>query len=147
MNFTIEHLKKNYATKEVLKDITFTFEPGHIYALLGRNGAGKTTLFNCLNGDIDTDGGTWYFTDEDGTRRDLKPEELGYVISEPMVPEFLTGREFIKFFLDVNKKHLKTTKSIDEYLASVSISPEDSNRLMKEYSRKVEMSSQNPGHF
>ncbi|MBO7401711.1 MAG: ABC transporter ATP-binding protein [Lachnospiraceae bacterium] len=134
MNFTIEHLKKSYATKEVLKDITFTFKPGHIYALLGRNGAGKTTLFNCINGDIDTSGGTWYLSDENGNKRDLLPEDLGYVISEPMVPEFLTGREFVKFYIDVNKKHIKNLRSIDEYLASVAISPEDSNRLMKEYS-------------
>ena len=134
MEFTIEHLKKSYATKEVLKDISFTFKPDHIYALLGRNGAGKTTLFNCINGDIDTDSGSWYLTDDAGSKHSLKPEELGYVISEPMVPEFLTGREFIKFYLDVNKKYIKNPKSIDEYLASVAISPEDSNRLMKEYS-------------
>ncbi len=134
MNFTIEHLKKNYATKEVLKDINYTFEPGHIYALLGRNGAGKTTLFNCINGDIDASGGSWYLTDEAGNRKEIEPEDIGYVLSEPMVPEFLTGREFIKFFIDVNKKHIKNLRSIDEYLNLVGISKEDSNRLMKEYS-------------
>ena len=52
MEFVIEHLKKSYEKKEVLKDIAFTFQEGKIYGLLGRNGAGKTTLFNCLNRDI-----------------------------------------------------------------------------------------------
>lgn len=52
MEFLIEHLSKHFEKKEVLKDITFTFESGKIYGLLGRNGAGKTTLFNCLNRDI-----------------------------------------------------------------------------------------------
>ena len=50
MRFTIEHLSKNYESKQVLRDIDFTFEAGKIYGLLGRNGAGKTTLFNCIMG-------------------------------------------------------------------------------------------------
>ena len=57
MELQIEHLKKSFDEKEVLKDITFTFQPGKIYGLLGRNGAGKTTLFNCLNQDISVDAG------------------------------------------------------------------------------------------
>lgn len=57
MELKIEHLKKSFDNKEVLKDITFTFKPGKIYGLLGRNGAGKTTLFNCLNQDITVDQG------------------------------------------------------------------------------------------
>ena len=44
MNFVIEHLSKAFEKKQVLKDISFTFESGKIYGLLGRNGAGKTTL-------------------------------------------------------------------------------------------------------
>ena len=52
MDFVIEHLSKSFDSKQVLRDITFTFEPGKIYGLLGRNGAGKTTLFNCINRDM-----------------------------------------------------------------------------------------------
>ena len=52
MKFVIEHLAKSFEKKQVLKDITFAFEAGKIYGLLGRNGAGKTTLFNCLNRDL-----------------------------------------------------------------------------------------------
>lgn len=96
MKFVIEHLSKRFEKKEVLRDINFTFEEGKIYGLLGRNGAGKTTLFNCLNRDIKTDGGSFYM-DADGERRDVKAEDIGYVLSTPTVPEFLTGREFLKF--------------------------------------------------
>ena len=60
MELRIEHLKKSFEEKEVLKDITFTFQPGKIYGLLGRNGAGKTTLFNCLNQDISVDAGRFH---------------------------------------------------------------------------------------
>ncbi len=101
MKFVIEHLSKRFEEKEVLRDITFTFEDGKIYGLLGRNGAGKTTLFNCLNRDIKTDSGS-FFLEEDGVRHEVAAEDMGYVLSTPTVPEFLTGREFLKFFLDIN---------------------------------------------
>lgn len=52
MKFIIEHLSKRFEKREVLRDISFTFESGKIYGLLGRNGAGKTTLFNCVNRDL-----------------------------------------------------------------------------------------------
>ena len=133
MTFTIEHLSKHYEKKEVLRDITFTFEEGKIYGLLGRNGAGKTTLFNCLNRDIKNDGGNFYL-EENGTRREVKPEDIGYVLSTPTVPEFLTGREFLKFFIDINAASIHDLKSIDEYFDYMSIEPEDRDKLLKDYS-------------
>ena len=101
MKFIIEHLSKRFEHKEVLKDINFTFEEGKIYGLLGRNGAGKTTLFNCLNRDIKADSGS-FCLEENGVRREVAAEDIGYVLSTPTVPEFLTGREFLKFFMDIN---------------------------------------------
>lgn len=44
MRFVIDHLSKHFEKKEVLKEITFTFEEGKIYGLLGRNGAGNPLL-------------------------------------------------------------------------------------------------------
>ena len=134
MKLIIEHISKNFEKKEVLKDIDFTFEEGKIYGLLGRNGAGKTTLFNCLNRDLKIDSGNFYIEDENGVRREVAAEDIGYVLSTPTVPEFLTGREFLKFFLDINEKSVKNPKSIDEYFDSMSIEPEDRDKLLKDYS-------------
>ena len=133
MRFVIDHLSKHFEKKEVLREITFTFEEGKIYGLLGRNGAGKTTLFNCLNRDIRADGGT-FFLDENGTPRELSAEDIGYVLSTPKVPEFLTGREFLKFFLDINASSIKNLRSLDEYFDMMSIAPEDRDKLLKDYS-------------
>lgn len=133
MRFVIDHLSKHFEKKEVLKEITFTFEEGKIYGLLGRNGAGKTTLFNCLNRDILADGGT-FFLDENGTPREISAEDIGYVLSTPTVPEFLTGREFLKFFLDINASSIKNLRSLDEYFDMMSIAPEDRDKLLKDYS-------------
>ena len=133
MKFIIERLSKRFENKEVLRELSFSFESGKLYGLLGRNGAGKTTLFNCLNRDIRTDGGSFWL-DEGGSRRELKAEDIGYVLSTPTVPDFLTGREFWKFFLDINEKSISQPKSIDEYFEMVSIMPEDRDKLLKDYS-------------
>ena len=133
MKLVIKHLKKNFEKKkEVLKDINFEFEKGKIYGLLGRNGAGKTTLFNCLNEDLELDGGKFYINDE--SDRNIKPEDIGYVLSTPNVPEFLTGREFLKFFIEINEKRIKNKKTTDEYFDFVQIEKEDRDKLMKDYS-------------
>lgn len=133
MRFTIDHLAKNFEKKEVLRDISFTFESGRIYGLLGRNGAGKTTLFNCLNQDIRADGGSFYL-EEEGIKRNTAPEDIGYVLSTPTVPEFLTGREFLRFFLEINEKSIQDPKPLDDYFDAVSIAREDRDKLMKDYS-------------
>lgn len=133
MKFIIEHLKKSFGKKEVLRDIDFTFESGKIYGLLGRNGAGKTTMFNCLNRDIKNDGGDFYIEDG-GIRREVAPEDIGYVLSTPTVPEFLTAREFLRFFIDINEKSIGDVKTPDEYFDYVSIAPDDRDKLLKDYS-------------
>lgn len=133
MKFIIEHLSKNFEKKEVLRDIDFTFESGKIYGLLGRNGAGKTTLFNCLNRDMKTDGGRFYMEDG-GLPREVAAEDIGYVLSTPTVPEFLTGREFLRFFLDINEKSIQDPRPLDEYFDYMSIEPEDRDKLLKDYS-------------
>lgn len=133
MKLVLDGVKKSFEKKEVLKGATFTFETGRIYGLLGRNGAGKTTLFNCVNEDLPIDGGS-YSIEENGKQRPVRAEDIGYVLSTPVVPEFLTGREFLKFFIDINSASIREQKSIDEYFDLMSIAPEDRDRLIKDYS-------------
>ncbi|MBE6158017.1 MAG: ABC transporter ATP-binding protein [Firmicutes bacterium] len=133
MKLIIENLNKSYEDKKVLEDINFTFEQGKIYGLIGRNGAGKTTLFNSINNDIDINSGKFYLEDENG-KKEVDTRDIGYVISTPTVPEFLTAKEFLSFFLEINKDKIKDIKSIDEYFDMVKISKEDQDVLLKEYS-------------
>lgn len=129
MKLIVKDLKKSFGQKSVLKGINFTFEKGKIYGLLGKNGAGKTTFFNCLNEDIESDDGCFLLDD-----KALIPEDIGYVVSTPNVPEFLTGREFLKFFIDINKDKIKNLKTIDEYFDFMKIDKEDRDKLLKDYS-------------
>ncbi len=133
MQLIIEHLAKSYDKRQVLRDIDFAFDSGKIYGLLGRNGAGKTTLFNCLNRDIKADSGSFSLM-QDGQRRTVSADDVGYVPSTPTVPEFLTGREFLKFFLEINEGKILDPQPLDAYFDEIRISPEDRDKLLKDYS-------------
>lgn len=133
MKLEIANLEKTYENKEVLKNIDFTFESGKIYGLLGRNGAGKTTFFNSLNEDIEIDNGKFYLI-EDNKKHKLLPKDIGYVTATPTVPEFLTGKEFLQFFIDINQNNIKNIKDIDYYFNLLKIDKHDQDLLMKEYS-------------
>lgn len=132
MKLVIKDLKKKFDKKEVLKGIDFEFEKGKIYGLLGRNGAGKTTLFNCINEDINIDSGEFYLKEKEN--RKLEASDIGYVLSTPNVPEFLTGREFLKFFIEINQDKIKDNKTIDDYFEFMKIDIDDRDKLLKDYS-------------
>ena len=133
MEFVISHLSKSYGRNQVLTDVDYAFEEGKIYGLLGRNGAGKTTLFNCLNSDTDLNSGRFFF--RDGEKEEpVSADDIGYVLSTPTVPDFLTGREFLRFFIDVHSDSIPNPKSLDEYMDYVRIPKDTRDRLMKDYS-------------
>jgi ABC-2 type transport system ATP-binding protein len=134
MKLVVKDIKKRFGQKEVLRGLNFKFEEGKIYALLGRNGAGKTTFFNCLNNDIEMDSGEYFFEDNDGKRVDIIDSDFGYVLSTPVVPDFLTAREFLRFFLEINIDKIKDLKDENYYFDLVHIKEEDRDKLLKDYS-------------
>ena len=133
MKLEIEKLVKSYGDNLVLDNINFEFESNKIYGLLGRNGAGKTTFFNCINQDIDINDGLFYLTSDKKEKLDTK--DIGYVTATPVVPEFLTGREFVQFYLDINKDKIDDIKDINYYFNLVKLNDIDQDILIKEYSQ------------
>ena len=133
MELKIEKLVKSFEEKSVIRGAEYSFEKGKIYGLLGRNGAGKTTLFNCISGEMDFDSGKIYIQDEENNES-MDYEKIGYVYSTPILPEFLTGYEFIKFFTDINKKKIKNIKTPEEYADMVCLERSDLDKLIKGYS-------------
>jgi len=133
VKLVLEGIEKSFGEKRVLQGAEFSFQQGNIYGLLGRNGAGKTTLFNCLSGEMKTDGGR-ALLDDGNTVRELKEQDVGYVYSSPILPEFLTGYEFVKFFTDLHREQLPPDRTIDDLFEIMHMSKEDRHRLIKEYS-------------
>lgn len=133
MELILENIVKSFDGKEVLRGAGFTFQKGQIYGLLGRNGAGKTTLFNCISREIDYENGSVVLRDE-GMEIPMDYDKIGYAFSMPVLPEFLTGYEFIKFFLDIHQKNIKERKTVEEYADMVALDRTDLDCLLKGYS-------------
>lgn len=74
----IENLNKNFGRKKVLKDFTYSFEPG-VYGLLGPNGSGKTTLLRCITGVYNTPQNTIFYNDKCIKNNKLYFSNLGYL--------------------------------------------------------------------
>lgn len=134
MKLIVSDLVKSFGSKNVLKGASFEFEQGVITALLGRNGAGKTTLFSLIADELKKDGGSVLVEEDDGTRRELAPSDVFFMVSEPVLPSFLTGREFLRFFIDVNRESIKEEKTIEEYMEMVQFDVDDADRLIQAYS-------------
>ncbi len=130
MQMLVSNLSKAFDQKIVLDNITMNFEKGKIYALVGRNGCGKTTFFNCIAKEISADLGSVTF--DDGTLVEAK--DVGYVYANPMLPEFLTGNEFLKFFLEVHKERGFVSSDVDAYFDSIQFDRLDRDKLIKNYS-------------
>lgn len=133
MKLLLQEVSKSFPGKEVLEGINYTFEENCLYALLGRNGSGKTTLFNVISGQIRRDGGE-ILLEEDGERRPLTSSDVFMMVAEPELPEFLTGYEFLKFFIEANSDRVQEPASIEDYLAQVSLDRADALRLIQDYS-------------
>ena len=133
MKLIVKNLSKTFGKKEVLKNASYTFDQGEVYALLGRNGAGKTTLFKLITDSIVKDSGE-VLLEIDGKSLPLDFKDVFFMVSEPELPKFLTGREFISFFIEANKENIKDTKDLDSYFSLVDLDIDDSNRLIQDYS-------------
>jgi ABC-2 type transport system ATP-binding protein len=93
----IEDLSKNYGLKQVLKNISLTFENGKVYGIVGENGSGKTTLFKCITG-LEKYSGT-ITSDVDKLKN-----HLGFLQTEPFFFSKITGREYIRLLCNARNK-------------------------------------------
>ncbi len=57
----VQHISKAFAGTAVLKDVSFSFEPGKTNLIIGQSGSGKTVLMKCLVGLHEVDEGSILF--------------------------------------------------------------------------------------
>ena len=91
----------------VLKDITFSVEPGAFVAIVGPSGSGKTTLLGLLAGLDRPTGGTVHLDgeelgalDEDQRAR-VRGEKIGFVFQSFQLIPTLTARENVQVPLEL----------------------------------------------
>lgn len=85
-----------------VSDVSFTIEPG-VTALLGPNGAGKSTVMRMLCGLASPSRGTVRLLGEDPRGPVEVFRHLGLVPQQEVVPEVLSGFEFVEMSAELSK--------------------------------------------
>lgn len=134
MNLILDNVSKKFGDKVILNKVNYTFQKGKIYGLLGKNGAGKTTLFNCISQNLMADGGTISLNGDS----DYNSSEIGYVYATPHLPTFMTGYEFVKYFIEIHSDVIELPKRPEAYLTLVGIEETDHHSLIRDYSHGMQ---------
>lgn len=124
----VEHLKKSFGTKEVLKDISFKISKGENLVVFGKSGSGKSVLIKCLIGLIEPDAGKVVLLGE--TVADLNYEKLnllrkkvGFLFQSAALYDSMTVRENLEFPLrgetKISNEELKSL--VEEALKNVGL--------------------------
>ena len=71
----VEHLKKDFDTTSVLKDISLDVYKGDIVSIIGPSGSGKSTFLRCLNLLEIPSGGDIYFQDI-GVNKEARDQQI-----------------------------------------------------------------------
>lgn len=91
----IKNLSKNWGSKQVLIDISFTVSTGTLAVITGSNGSGKTTLLQLIAGlSLKKEGQVLW----NGACYGLELGKIGYLAHKPMLYENLSVLENIVFF-------------------------------------------------
>jgi len=103
---TMLNLAKRYGKRWVVKDVSFSVEPGQVVGLLGPNGAGKTTSFYMVVGLVNMDKGMVKLGNQDLSKYAMHERAragIGYLPQEASIFRKLTVRENILAILQTRK--------------------------------------------
>lgn len=98
----LKHITKKYKKLLALIDLSYNFENGNAYGILGVNGAGKSTLINCITQNTAFDGELNY--------GDLSIWDIGYVPQELAIYPELSVMDNMMFFASIYKIKQKEAK-------------------------------------
>lgn len=129
---TIEDISFSYDKNlKVLNKVNFSVKKGEILVIAGPNGSGKTTLIKLIFDLLEIQSGNIKINGINNTNIEAKKNIL-YLPSDNIVPEFLTGTEYIKIMCqmyDVNLDENLFEKLVNFYAMKNGI-----NNLIESYS-------------
>ncbi len=132
---SIENMTKSYGKNIVLKNISFSVEPGEVIGIIGPNGAGKTTLFNCLLGLVQPSTGVVLVNGE--SPRSIAVHKIrGFLPERPAFDTRLNAREFLLFHHQLAGLPFREAKrDIEAALDTVELDPKTRNKHIRKFSR------------
>jgi ABC-2 type transport system ATP-binding protein len=99
---TARNLTKNFDGFMALDGVSFEFEDGEIFGIIGHNGAGKTTLLKIISGLIAPTSGELLINDVDVVKNPVAlKENLGYLPEESRLYETMTAENYLAFFGEI----------------------------------------------
>lgn len=130
-------LTKKFSEFVAVDRLSFQVNPGEIYGLLGPNGSGKTTTMRMLLGLLKPTMGTARINGFDVRENTVEAKRfMGYVPEESILPERLTGWEYINYVSDIWRvpRSSERDEEIDELLTLLDIK-DASDDLIETYSK------------
>jgi len=101
-----ENISKSFGGREVLHNISATFEPGQTNLIIGKSGSGKTVFLKCLVGLLDIDQGEiWYddilFSELNFTAKKEIRKQMGMLFQGSALFDSMTVEDNVKFPLEM----------------------------------------------
>ena len=129
----IEGLTKDFGDVRAIDGLTLTIPEGEVFGLLGPNGSGKTTTVNCLTGLLKPTAGRMSVGGFDvQTQGDEARSVIGVSPQETAVYPYLTGRENVKLFGELQSVPKKTLDGRTDYvIEKVGLMEEEGRRVGK----------------
>ena len=99
---TARNLAKHYDGFVALDGVSFEFDDGEIFGIIGHNGAGKTTLLKIISGLVTPTAGELIVNDIDVVKDPVAlKERLGYLPEESHLYETMTVENYLAFFGEI----------------------------------------------
>ena len=129
---SLQNISFSYGKTPVLKDISYEFEKGKMYCIIGKSGAGKTTLLSLLSGLAAPNAGEIIFDGKNVAKIDkytFRSRYIGVVFQSFNLITKYTALENVVLSMDVSGAKIKNKKQKAlELLKSVGLDEDEANR-------------------